>query len=60
MLRELALATRKRPISFCALREPSAMAVLAPQNMGLVPACDLEGCVQTWTDAAARREAVLD
>jgi glyoxylase-like metal-dependent hydrolase (beta-lactamase superfamily II)/rhodanese-related sulfurtransferase len=51
MLRELARATGKRIIFYCAFGERSAMAVQAAQDAGLMSALHVEGGVDAWKRA---------
>jgi sulfur dioxygenase len=51
MLRELACATDKRIVFYCAFGERSAMAVQAAQDAGLLSALHLEGGVDAWKKA---------
>ncbi len=51
MLHELATATGKRIIFYCAFGERSAMAVQAAQDAGLKTACHIEGGIDAWTKA---------
>ena len=51
MLRELARATDKRMIFYCAFGERSAMAVQAAQDAGLSSAVHVEGGIDAWTKA---------
>jgi len=51
MLRELARATDKRMIFYCAFGERSAMAVQAAQDAGLQSAVHVEGGIDAWTKA---------
>jgi glyoxylase-like metal-dependent hydrolase (beta-lactamase superfamily II)/rhodanese-related sulfurtransferase len=51
MLHELALATGKRIVFFCAFGERSAMAVQAAQDSGLSSACHIEGGLDAWRRA---------
>ena len=51
MLHELATATRKRVIFYCAFGERSAMAVQAAQDAGLTSACHIEGGISAWKKA---------
>jgi rhodanese-related sulfurtransferase len=51
MLHELAAATGKRIVFYCAFGERSAMAVEAAQNAGLVTACHIEGGIDAWKKA---------
>jgi sulfur dioxygenase len=48
MLFELANATGKRLVFFCAYGERSAMAVQAAQDAGLKDACHIEGGMGAW------------
>ena len=48
MLHELAEATGKRIVFYCAYGERSAMAVQAAQDAGLKTACHIEGGVNAW------------
>lgn len=51
MLHELALATGKRIVFYCAFGERSAMAVEAAQAAGLISACHIEGGIDAWKKA---------
>ena len=51
MLHELAAATGKRVIFYCAYGERSAMAVQAAQDAGLTSACHIEGGIAAWKSA---------
>jgi glyoxylase-like metal-dependent hydrolase (beta-lactamase superfamily II)/rhodanese-related sulfurtransferase len=51
MLHELAAATGKRIVFFCAFGERSAMAVQAAQDAGLKAACHIEGGIAAWKKA---------
>jgi len=51
MLHELATATGKRIVFYCAFGERSAMAVEAAQNAGLATACHIEGGIDAWKKA---------
>ena len=51
MLHELAAATGKRVVFYCAFGERSAMAVQAAQDAGLTSACHIEGGVNAWKKA---------
>jgi glyoxylase-like metal-dependent hydrolase (beta-lactamase superfamily II)/rhodanese-related sulfurtransferase len=51
MLRELARATDKRIIFYCAFGERSAMAVQAAQDAGLMSALHVEGGLDAWKRA---------
>jgi glyoxylase-like metal-dependent hydrolase (beta-lactamase superfamily II)/rhodanese-related sulfurtransferase len=52
MLHELAKATGKRIIFYCAFGERSAMAVQAAQDAGLKTACHIEGGIDAWKKAS--------
>jgi sulfur dioxygenase len=51
MLQELAKATGKRIMFYCAFGERSAMAVQAAQDAGLKTACHIEGGIDAWKKA---------
>jgi sulfur dioxygenase len=51
MLHELACATSKRLLFYCAFGERSAMAVRAAQGAGLGSACHLKGGIDAWKKA---------
>jgi sulfur dioxygenase len=51
MLHELASATRKRILFYCAFGERSAMAVQAAQVAGIASACHLHGGIDAWKKA---------
>ncbi len=51
MLHELAAATGKRVVFYCAFGARSAMAVQAAQDAGLTSACHIEGGVNAWKKA---------
>src|SRR6478672_5870972 len=51
MLHELAGATSKRLLFYCAFGERSAMAVRAAQGAGLGSACHLKGGIDAWKKA---------
>jgi sulfur dioxygenase len=51
MLHELAAATGKRLVFYCAFGERSAMAVQAAQDAGLGSACHIEGGINAWKNA---------
>ncbi len=51
MLHELAAATGKRLIFYCAFGERSAMAVQAAQDAGLSTACHIQGGIDAWKKA---------
>jgi sulfur dioxygenase len=48
MLSEIAKATGKRLLFYCAFGERSAMAVQAAQDAGLITACHIEGGIDAW------------
>jgi glyoxylase-like metal-dependent hydrolase (beta-lactamase superfamily II)/rhodanese-related sulfurtransferase len=52
MLHELARATGKRIVFYCAFGERSAMAVQAAQDAGLASACHIAGGIDAWKKAA--------
>ena len=52
MLHELATATNKRLVFYCAFGERSAMAVQAAQDAGLASACHIHGGIDAWKKAA--------
>ncbi|WP_291161619.1 rhodanese-like domain-containing protein, partial [Ensifer sp. SSB1] len=51
VLHELAAATGKRIVFYCAFGERSAMAVEAAQAAGLTTACHIEGGIAAWKKA---------
>ena len=51
MLNELAKATGKRILFYCAFGERSAMAVQAAQDVGLSSACHIQGGIDAWKKA---------
>jgi glyoxylase-like metal-dependent hydrolase (beta-lactamase superfamily II)/rhodanese-related sulfurtransferase len=51
MLHELAAATHKRMVFYCAFGERSAMAVQAAQDAGIRSACHIEGGLGAWKKA---------
>jgi rhodanese-related sulfurtransferase len=51
MLHELAAATGKRILFYCAFGERSAMAVQAAQDAGLKTACHIQGGIDAWKKA---------
>jgi rhodanese-related sulfurtransferase len=51
MLHELAAATGKRMVFYCAFGERSAMAVQAAQDAGLNSARHIQGGVDAWKKA---------
>ena len=48
MLREVAAATGRRVVFFCAFGERSAMAVTAAKNAGLANTAHIEGGMDAW------------
>jgi sulfur dioxygenase len=51
MLHELAAATGKRIVFYCAFGERSAMAVQAAQDAGLKTSCHIQGGIAAWKKA---------
>ena len=51
VLHELASATGKRLVFYCAFGERSAMAVQAAQGAGITGACHIEGGIDAWKKA---------
>src|SRR3954469_21995889 len=51
MLREVAAATGRRVVFFCAFGERSAMAVAAAKSAGLAKAAHIEGGIDAWKKA---------
>ena len=51
MLHELACATGKRMVFYCAFGERSAMAVQAAQDAGIASACHIHGGLDAWRKA---------
>jgi rhodanese-related sulfurtransferase len=51
MLHELAGATNRRLVFYCAFGERSAMAVQAAQDAGLATACHIHGGIDAWKKA---------
>ncbi len=51
MLHELARATGKRIVFYCAFGERSAMAVQAAQDAGITNACHIQGGIDAWKKA---------
>jgi sulfur dioxygenase len=51
LLHELAAATGKRIVFYCAFGERSAMAVQAAQDAGVKSACHIEGGINAWKRA---------
>ena len=49
---ELAAATGKRIVFYCAFGERSAMAVQAAQDAGLKTACHIQGGIDAWKKAS--------
>jgi glyoxylase-like metal-dependent hydrolase (beta-lactamase superfamily II)/rhodanese-related sulfurtransferase len=54
MLHELAVATNKRIVFYCAFGERSAMAVQAAQDAGITSACHIHGGLDAWRKAGGR------
>jgi sulfur dioxygenase len=52
MLHELASATGKRMVFYCAFGERSAMAVQAAQDAGIATACHIHGGIDAWRRAS--------
>jgi glyoxylase-like metal-dependent hydrolase (beta-lactamase superfamily II)/rhodanese-related sulfurtransferase len=52
MLHELASATGKRIVFYCAFGERSAMAVQAAQDAGIASACHIHGGLDAWCKAS--------
>src|SRR6187399_2427393 len=52
MLHELARATGKRIVFYCAFGERSAMAVQAAQDAGVASACHIQGGIDAWKRAS--------
>jgi len=52
MLYELAAATGKRMLFYCAFGERSAMAVQAAQDAGITSACHIQGGLDAWAKAS--------
>jgi glyoxylase-like metal-dependent hydrolase (beta-lactamase superfamily II)/rhodanese-related sulfurtransferase len=48
LIHELAVATGKRIIFYCAFGERSAMAVQAAQDVGIASACHIQGGIAAW------------
>ena len=53
LLNELATATGKRLVFYCAFGERSAMAVQAAQEAGLTNCCHISGGIDSWRKAGA-------
>lgn len=51
ILHDLATATSKRMLFYCAFGERSAMAVRAAQSAGLTTACHIQGGIDAWKKA---------
>ena len=51
MLREVASATGRRVVFFCAFGERSAMAVAAAKEAGLANAAHIAGGIDAWNKA---------
>jgi glyoxylase-like metal-dependent hydrolase (beta-lactamase superfamily II)/rhodanese-related sulfurtransferase len=54
MLHELATASGKRILFYCAFGERSAMAVQAAQDAGIVSACHIHGGIGAWKEAGGK------
>jgi rhodanese-related sulfurtransferase len=52
VLHELATATGKRIVFYCAYGERSAMAVQAAQDAGIASACHIHGGLDAWRKAS--------
>ncbi len=52
MLHELACATGRRIVFYCAFGERSAMAVQAAQDAGITSACHIHGGLDAWRKAS--------
>ena len=52
MVYELAAATSKRVVFYCAYGERSAMAVQAAQAAGITSACHIQGGLDAWAKAS--------
>jgi rhodanese-related sulfurtransferase len=59
MLNELAAATGKRMLFYCAFGERSAMAVQAAQDSGLHSACHIQGGIDAWKKASGPLTKVI-
>ncbi|MEE8189523.1 MAG: MBL fold metallo-hydrolase [Kiloniellales bacterium] len=59
LLHELATATGKRLVFYCAYGERSAMAVEAAQEVGLTNACHIKGGLDAWKKAGAPLEGAV-
>ena len=59
MLYELARATSRRLLFYCAFGERSAMAVRAAHGAGLGSACHIKGGINAWKKAGGPLEHVL-
>jgi rhodanese-related sulfurtransferase len=55
LLHELATATGKRLLFYCAYGERSAMAVQAAQDAGVSSTCHIEGGMGAWTRMGGAR-----
>jgi sulfur dioxygenase len=54
LLFELAAATGKRMLFYCAFGERSAMAVQAAQDAGISSACHIHGGIGAWKAAGGK------
>ncbi len=59
MLHELARATGKRIVFYCAFGERSAMAVQAAQDAGIAAACHIQGGIDAWKKAVRPAGAIM-
>jgi len=60
MLHEIAAATGKRLVFYCAFGERSAMAVQAAREAGLANSCHLKGGIDAWKSAGGPLESPGD
>lgn len=58
LLHELAEATRRRLVFYCAFGERSAMAVKVAQEAGIANTCHLKGGVDAWQKSGGRLDRV--
>ena len=58
LLHEIASATGKRLVFYCAYGERSAMAVQAAQEQGLTNCCHVSGGIDAWKKAGCPLETV--
>jgi glyoxylase-like metal-dependent hydrolase (beta-lactamase superfamily II)/rhodanese-related sulfurtransferase len=59
LLHELAAATGRRLVFYCAYGERSAMAVKAAHEAGIADACHLKGGIDAWKKAGGRLEPAV-